>query len=83
MITFYKINDRCCRPGWAGLGKSTQKNSKRHFFGDMDGKDVMTNNEVHGEEVVGMDNQGEIMKYRRSRAGRCGGESRGDLSVYH
>lgn len=47
-----RINERCCRPGWAGLGESAQKNSKRHFFGDMNGKDVTNNDDVHGEGVL-------------------------------
>lgn len=44
----HRIDGRCCRPGWARLGKSAQINSRGHFFGDMDGKDVMTNDEIHG-----------------------------------
>lgn len=30
-----------------------------------------------------MDNQGEIMEYRQSRAGRCRGNHTRDLSIYH
>lgn len=43
----------------------------------------MTNDEIHGEGAVGMDNQGEIMEYRQSRAGRCRGNHTRDLSIYH
>lgn len=69
-----RINDRCCRPGWAGHGKRAPKKIKEAFFGDMNGKDVTSNNEVYGEGIVGMDSQSEIMKYRQSTAG---GKSRG------
>ena len=30
----------------------------------MNGKDVTTNDEIHGDGAVGMDNQGELMEYR-------------------
>lgn len=61
----------------ARLGWTREKGSKKikeAFFGDMNGKDVTSNDEVYGEGMVDMDNQSEIMKYRQSRAG---GKSRG------
>lgn len=62
------MNDRCCRPGWVGLGNRAQNKSSRYFLGDMNGKDVTTNDKIHGGGVVRMNNQSEIMKYRPSRA---------------
>lgn len=47
-----------------GLGKGLKKIRVGITFGDMNGKDVTTKDEVHGEGVVGMNNQSEIMKYR-------------------
>lgn len=49
-----------------GLGKGLKKIRAGIIFGDMNGKDITTNDEVHGGGVVGMNNQSEIMKYRPS-----------------
>lgn len=64
----------------ARLGWPWEKGSKKigvgiFFFGDMNGKDVTPKDEVHGEGVVGMNKQSEIMKYRPSSRAR--GKSRG------